>query len=282
MAFRGRQSGTRLGRGPAPPALEAERQGGGAADRHRLLGPAGGPRALDARPTSWSRSPSMRAWERSRDRGRLLASNALKPWRRDMWCVPKVDAAYVAAMEPRPLWRAPRSHASGEADESPTQLIDADSGRARPAGALRLRASATGHASDQPLVRKVKVPSAMPTFPPRPSRKDPGRWTTSRPMPGDALPAPECQAHPPPPGVPLHPQAPALNMVEIEIGVLRGQCLDRRISSRAHLEAERRRERQRNDSAARIKWMFTTEKASTFAPIRSPIYRSKISPKMSN
>lgn len=28
-----------------------------------------------------------------------LAENALKPWRRDMWCVPKVDAAYVAAME---------------------------------------------------------------------------------------------------------------------------------------------------------------------------------------
>ena len=27
---------------------------------------------------------------------RRLAENALKPWRRDMWCVPKVDAAYVA------------------------------------------------------------------------------------------------------------------------------------------------------------------------------------------
>ena len=44
---RGRQSGTRLGRGPAPRrSAQAERQGGGAADRHRLLGPAGGPRAL--------------------------------------------------------------------------------------------------------------------------------------------------------------------------------------------------------------------------------------------
>ena len=53
-----------------------------------------------------------------------------------------------------------------------------------------------------------------------------------------------------------------LNMVEIEIGVLRGQCLDRRISSRDILEAEIAAwERQRNDSAARIKWMFTTEKA---------------------
>ncbi len=53
-----------------------------------------------------------------------------------------------------------------------------------------------------------------------------------------------------------------LNMVEIEIGVLRGQCLDRKISSRDILEAEIAAwERQRNDSAARIKWMFTTEKA---------------------
>ena len=30
---------------------------------------------------------------------RRLKDNALKPWRREMWCVPKVDAAYVAAME---------------------------------------------------------------------------------------------------------------------------------------------------------------------------------------
>ena len=35
-------------------------------------------------------------------------------------------------------------------------------------------------------------------------------------------------------------------MVEIEIGVLRSQCLDRK---------------RRNAEAARIKWMFTTEKA---------------------
>ena len=42
-----------------------------------------------------------------------------------------------------------------------------------------------------------------------------------------------------------------LNMVESEIGVLRGQCLDRRISSRDILEAEIAAwERQRNDSAA--------------------------------
>ena len=30
---------------------------------------------------------------------RRLAKNDLKPWRRDMWCIPQVDAEYVARME---------------------------------------------------------------------------------------------------------------------------------------------------------------------------------------
>jgi hypothetical protein len=53
-----------------------------------------------------------------------------------------------------------------------------------------------------------------------------------------------------------------LNMVEIEIGVLRGQCLDRRIGDRAVLNIEVAAwQRQRNASGARIKWKFTTQKA---------------------
>jgi hypothetical protein len=53
-----------------------------------------------------------------------------------------------------------------------------------------------------------------------------------------------------------------LNMVEIEIGVPRSQCLDRRIATQQQLKSEiAARERQRNASKARIKWMFTTEKA---------------------
>jgi DDE superfamily endonuclease len=53
-----------------------------------------------------------------------------------------------------------------------------------------------------------------------------------------------------------------LNMVEIEIGVLRGQCLDRRIGERSTLVAEIDAwQRQRNESDARIKWKFTTQKA---------------------
>ena len=53
-----------------------------------------------------------------------------------------------------------------------------------------------------------------------------------------------------------------LNMVEIEIGVLRSQCLDRRIDSREKLIAEINAwEKRRNDSAAQIKWMFSTNQA---------------------
>src|SRR4029077_13514677 len=60
--------------------------------------------------------------------------------------------------------------------------------------------------------------------------------------------------------VPKH--ASWLNMAEIEIGVLRSQCLDRRIATHAQLVSEIAAwERQRNASGARIKWMFTTAKA---------------------
>jgi hypothetical protein len=53
-----------------------------------------------------------------------------------------------------------------------------------------------------------------------------------------------------------------LNMVEIEIGVLRRQCLDRRIESRDRLVAEIAAwEGRRNATGARINWMFSTEQA---------------------
>ena len=55
-----------------------------------------------------------------------------------------------------------------------------------------------------------------------------------------------------------------LNMVEIEIGVLKRQCLDRRIECPHRLIAEIAAwQRQRNQSGARIKWMFSTETART-------------------
>jgi hypothetical protein len=53
-----------------------------------------------------------------------------------------------------------------------------------------------------------------------------------------------------------------LNMAEIEIGVLRGQCLDRRLEDAHVLSAEIAAwEAQRNDAKATIEWTFTTEKA---------------------
>ena len=51
-------------------------------------------------------------------------------------------------------------------------------------------------------------------------------------------------------------------MVEIEIGVLVSQCLDRRIPDRDTLVSEIAAwEQLRNDSGARIKWMFDVTRA---------------------
>jgi len=53
-----------------------------------------------------------------------------------------------------------------------------------------------------------------------------------------------------------------LNMAEIEIGVMRRQCLDRRIDNRNLLESEVQAwERRRTDSGAQIRWMFSVDQA---------------------
>ena len=53
-----------------------------------------------------------------------------------------------------------------------------------------------------------------------------------------------------------------LNMVEIEIGVMVKQCLDRRIPDMGTLVSEVAHwERRRNADKARIKWLFTVEVA---------------------
>ena len=57
---------------------------------------------------------------------RRLSENDLKPWRKDMWCIPKVDAAYVAAMEDvLDLYNdvSDPDHPVVCFDESPVQLI---------------------------------------------------------------------------------------------------------------------------------------------------------------
>jgi hypothetical protein len=57
---------------------------------------------------------------------RRLAENDLKPWRKDMWCIPKVDAEYVARMEDVLDLNAEEPDEKRPVvcfDESPTQLI---------------------------------------------------------------------------------------------------------------------------------------------------------------
>jgi len=223
---------------------------------------------------------------------RRLAENDLKPWRKDMWCIPKVDAEYVARMEdvldlyaeaPDPKYPVVCF------DESPTQLI----GEVRPPippkpGQLErydceykrngtanlfvfldvhrpwrkvkvtdrraaedfaecMREISDVHFPKADMIRVVMdnlsthSPSALyQAFPPAEARRVLRRLEFHY--------------------TPKH--ASWLNMVEIEIGVLRTQCLDRRIDSRKRLASEIAAwQRQRNHSHARIKWMFTAEKA---------------------
>src|SRR5271169_2811813 len=57
---------------------------------------------------------------------RRLAENHLKPWQKDMWCIPKVDAEYVARMEDVLDLYAEQLDPKRPVvcfDESPTQLI---------------------------------------------------------------------------------------------------------------------------------------------------------------
>lgn len=53
-----------------------------------------------------------------------------------------------------------------------------------------------------------------------------------------------------------------LNMVEIDLGVLRGQCLNRRIGERRQLVSQITAwKKQRNKARARVKWVFNVERA---------------------
>jgi DDE superfamily endonuclease len=55
-----------------------------------------------------------------------------------------------------------------------------------------------------------------------------------------------------------------LNMVEIELSVLAGQCLKRRLPDRDTVQQEITRwECQRNEAKATVQWQFTTDKART-------------------
>jgi hypothetical protein len=223
---------------------------------------------------------------------RRLAEDDLKPWRRDMWCIPQVDGAYVARMEDVLDLYAEEPDPKRPVvcfDESPTQLIgevrqsipaapgqperyDYEYRRNGTANlfvfldthrswrrvkvtehrtardfALCMRDLADTHYADADQVRVVldnlstHNPGALyETFPAREAHRILQRLEFHY--------------------TPKH--ASWLNMVEIEIGVLRGQCLDRRIGEREVLITEIEAwQRQRNASGACVKWKFTTQKA---------------------
>jgi transposase len=223
---------------------------------------------------------------------RRLADNDLKPWRRKMWCIPQVDAEYVARMEDVLDLYAETVDSQRPVvcfDESPIQLI----GEVRhsippePGQIERYDCEYQRNGTANLFVfldanrpwRKVKVTERRTAtdfaacmrdladlYYPKAERIRVVLDNLSTHSAGalyQTFPADEARRilrriefH----YVPKH--ASWLNMVEIEIGVLAGQSLDRRIESYARLVAETAAwEKQRNAARARVNWSFTTEKA---------------------
>jgi transposase len=223
---------------------------------------------------------------------RRLAENALKPWREKMWCIPHIDGEFVARMEDvLDLYAEPPDPTCPVVclDESPLQLIGetrqpipAAPGQParydyeyRRCGTVNLfvvmdvhrpwrRVTVTERRTAQDYAARLR--ELVDVDYPDAARIRVVQDNLSTHTPGalyEAFPAAEARRilrrlefH----STPKH--ASWLNMVEIEIGVLKGQCLDRRIETRARLEAEIAAwERDRNAAGARISWMFTTAKA---------------------
>ena len=223
---------------------------------------------------------------------RRLAENDLKPWRKDMWCIPQVDGEYVARMEDVLDLYAEAPDPKRPVvcfDESPIQLIGEvrQPIPARPGQIERYDCEYRRNGTANLFVfldvhrswRKVKVTERRAAedfaacmreltdvYYPEAERIRVVLDNLSTHSAGALYQTfPACEArrvlrrlefH----YVPKH--ASWLNMVEIEIGVLARQCLDRRIESHTKLAAETAVwEKQRNAARARIKWMFTTERA---------------------
>jgi len=223
---------------------------------------------------------------------RRLAEQQLKPWQRKMWCIPKVDAEYVARMEDvLALYTTPCAsrHPVVCFDETPVQLlgetrvpvparpgqvarfdyeyrrqgtanlfvfldahrawrhVEVTSRRTSADFARQMHALAFEHYPEAEKIRVVldnlsthKAAALYETFEPKLARAVLERLEFHY--------------------VPKH--ASWLNMVEIEIGVLVRQCLDRRIPDRETLAREIAAwQHRRNDAGARVQWMFGIEQA---------------------
>jgi transposase len=223
---------------------------------------------------------------------RRLAENDLKPWRRDMWCIPRVDGEYVARMEDvldlyaeapdpeRPLVCF---------DETPVQLIGevrqpitAQPGQRerydyeyRRNGTVNLfvtfdphrgwrnvkvtdRRAAVDYAHCMRELVDVHYPDAacIRVVQDNLSIHKPGAlYEAFAPAEARRI-LRRLEFH----FTPKH--ASWLNMVECEISVLQRQCLGRRIDDPKRLRNEIAAwQKRRNKTRARIKWMFTTDKA---------------------
>jgi transposase len=223
---------------------------------------------------------------------RRLGENELKPWRQVMWCVPEINGEYVARMEHvLDLYAEPPNPRRPLVcfDESPTQLIGEVRAPipARPGQLQRYDSEYQRNGTVNLFVfidphrrwRHVKVTERRTSIDFAECMRDLvdvhyrdaeqirvvlDNLSTHGPGALYEAFAPEearrilrrIEFH----FVPKH--GSWLNMAEIEIGVLRGQCLDRRIDDGAVLRAEIAAwEAQRNDARATIEWTFTTEKA---------------------
>src|SRR6201993_4513112 len=199
---------------------------------------------------------------------RRLAENDLKPWRKDMWCIPQVDADYVARMEDvldlyaeapdpkRPVVcfdesplqligevRQPIPARPGQLERyvceyrrngtanlfvildvhRPWRKVKVTERRAARDYAQCMRDLVDIHYPDAEIIRVVQdnlsthsAGALYQAFPPAEARRILRRLEFHY--------------------TPKH--ASWLNMVEIEIGVLRGQCLDCRIDTAQHLKSE--------------------------------------------
>jgi len=223
---------------------------------------------------------------------RRLAENQLKPWQKKMWCIPKVDAEFVARMEDVLELYAEVPDEQRPVvcfDETPRQLI----GEARVPVVAKPGKRAR---FDYEYVRNGTANVFMVVDVHRPWRH--AKVTDRRACRDFA----ECMrdlvdAHYPnaerirvvldnlsthAPAALYESFDPAearrilrrlefhytpkhaswLNMVEIEIGVMVSQCLDRRIPTKSILVKEIKAwERRRNREKSRIKWLFTVDRA---------------------
>ena len=223
---------------------------------------------------------------------RRLAEQELKPWQKKMWCIPQVDAAYVARMEDvLDLYAEAAEPAEPVVcfDESPVQLIGETRVpiAASPGQPARIDYEYRRNGTSNLFVfvdahrpwRHVKVTDQRTSLDFAACMRDlvDVHYPEARRIRvvldnlSSHSAAALYQAYPPQEAcrilrrlefhfVPTH--ASWLNLVEIEIGVLKCQCLDRRIGDRAVLDEEIAAwEAARNRAGARIHWRFTTAQA---------------------